>query len=289
MSQTLADLKHLVPTESSSIDTKIANLQRELVELKPRLREAMKSLAPLQAEHERLQARKRYLPNDRKLSREANIAKRAWAECKQQHDSVSELYKQVRQRLENLQVERRAAELRAQARDIDFLAPFRPYAGDPDAPVEGDVLSILTTLSAICESYQYQYVSGNKYYHWLIDQVARRGADGEVRHGDTANSPVVPEIESQWNDKLDAQRAKREYLTVMRMAAENAFRKMLPELPENAPFVPRMLRKTDEELEAQLEARSNQRWQAKQDAQRQVASAEKEHARREDRAYRPKL
>lgn len=282
MTQVLADIRTLLPTDSTKIDEQIRSLSLELNELKPALRALMRAFGPIDVQHSMLQARRKLLPGNRKLAKEARAVAETWADAKLKLDSASEQFTQLKQRIEKLQIERRAAELRVISEDYDFLAPFNLEAGD-------DPLVIATLMSAICESLQYQYISGNRYYHWLIDQVAKRGPNGEVSHGDTENSPGVPEIEDQWNDKLDVMRKKREHLTVLRMAAERAFNKILPELPENAPFIPKMLRKTDEELEQQLTQRNAMRWQEKRQEQAKVADAEHAHARREDKAYKPRL
>lgn len=275
-SQSLSDLKSLftnAPPEEQ-ITARLVVLNNEIQELKKPLREAAQLFALKKDELTRLDTRRKYLPGDRKLGKARKLLAAEVAELELNLKSLKERSQFAHTEHDRLLLERRQRELIEESKDSPFIIP------------DQDPLVALVVAAAICESLQYQYVSGSRYYHWLIDQCSR-GADGEVARGDTDNSAGVPEIENQWNDKLDDMRARREYLMTLRISAERTFLELLPRLPADAPFKPKMLRRSDEELEAQLEQRNAAKWQAKQAERRAVGSAEHDHARKEDKIYKP--
>ncbi len=234
-------------------------------------RKILDRLAEAQAELGKLQRKLKHLPKDRELKAMHKALVIESTDLKDESDDLTKLIDQLQLKLHETVMKKQRAEIEAESREDSqqFIIP------DSDPLVRAQILS------AIAENLQYQLVSGKKWYRNLINQVTKRQDSGETLDTDAVN----PEISNSKIDQLDALRVKRRYIQVLRLSVERAFYKAMEDLPENAPFRPKLMRRSDEELEAWLESRAAGRRQAAQAQRDEVAAASQRLADAEDGLY----
>lgn len=245
--------------ELSDLNCKIVNLRRERRELQEQVED--------QEEHMKL------FDDDKEVDK---LLKKNKGRLKELDNEISFHAGQandIRRMLDSIITNQYREELEQEAADYRFDIP------------NDDPVSHCLMLSAIAENLQYQYVSGKSYFHRLIERVHNRIQEDGSDQGYTDEDALNPEINYDDIARLDDMRSKRRYIQILRIAVEREFKHAMEEWPPDVNFTPKLLRRSDAELEAYLDGLKSKRASKRKQQARQITKAEHEIAEQEDRVY----
>lgn len=256
---TLSDLPKLVnhlvtpaAKDAPADKSKLQTLNKELSALKPQLRQAHIEHEALQAKLKTLKAKLVHLPGNARLLKEQDELVELVVDAQANHADLSETAMRIRREIDAMVIadeRNRLLELANERVEQMVL------------PVE-DQLEKALLLSDMARGLQRRELSKRKYYTMLLDRTYRRSPNGDG--GGSTN----PEMDDGAINRLEEMRLQLEEITVLRMAIEIIFDRVIDDLPENAPFVPKLLSYDDataEQRYAEYDAQRNAKRNAETD------------------------
>lgn len=206
----------------------------------------------LKKQHKVLETKVRYRPESDELQAEIEAIVDAIAENDADIEAVLEEKQKHDTQLRKEQVKAERKRHLDEAKNYAFSVP------------NDDPLLACSMLAAIANQLQYEFVRMQGPYEGLSAKVYTRRAGEEDGPGAVAGTHADPnyEINRSDLDKLDQMRERRDFIMTLRFAVKRDFEAARSELPEDVPFIPQLLRQTDEERFASIEERQRDRWLA---------------------------